>query len=107
MWLFRSQHLRSVDLFVKVIKQVSAKEYLVADATGFHKIQIERFLLDKNKKKLHKNNYVKIKNAKVDLRSMLILLDIETKIYDVYEFPVDETNPAKFTIVCISIAFFP
>ena len=96
-----------VDLFVKVIKQVSDKKYLVADATGFHTVQIDGFLLHNSKKKLRKNNYVKIKKAIVDFRRMLILLDMETKIYDVWEFPVDETNPAKFTIVCISIAFFP
>ena len=99
-----------MDLKVKVLKQVSNKEFLVADATGFHKIQIEGVLPHRYKKKLRKNNYVKIKNATVDFRRMLILMDMETKIYDVYEFPVDETNPAKFkgkVCIYICIAFFP
>ena len=59
------------DLKVKVIKQVSNTEYLVADATGFHKIQTEGDLPHRYKKKLRKNNYVKIKDALVDMRKLI------------------------------------
>ena len=51
-----------------MIKQVSNKEFLVADATGFHKIQAEGDLPHRYKKKLRENNYVKIKDALVDMR---------------------------------------
>ena len=88
-----------------MIKQVSKKEFLVADATGFHKIQIEGVLPRKYKKKLRENNYVKIQDALVDMRKLVIKLDMETKVLYVGEFPVDEDNPVY---VCIFIiTFFP
>ena len=96
-----------MDLKVKVIKQVSKKEFLVADATGFHKIQIEGVLPHRYKKKLRKNNYVKIQDALVDLRKLVIKLDMETKVLYVGEFPVDEDNPADVYVCIFIITFFP
>ena len=95
-----------MDLKVKVIKQVSNKEFLVADATGFHKIQTEGVLPHKYKKKLRENNYVKIKDALVDLRKLVVKLDMETKVLYVGEFPVDEDNPADVYVCIFIITFF-
>ena len=44
-------------LVVKVIKKLNAKEFLVADATGFCKIQITSGFKN-GKQNLHENNYV-------------------------------------------------
>ena len=96
-----------MDLKVKVIKRVSKKEFLVADATGFHKIQIEGVLPRKYKKKLRENNYVKIKDALVDMQKLVVKLDMETKVLYVGEFPVDEDNPADVYVCIFIITFFP
>ena len=59
------QVINKKTLVVKVIKQLNAKEFLVADATGFCKIQItSRF--KNGKRNLHENNYVEIRYAQVD-----------------------------------------
>ena len=90
-----------------MIKQVSAKKYLVADATGFHTVQIEGVLLHNNKKKLRKNNYVKIQDALVHLHKLKIEMDRESKVLNVREFPVDEETPADVYVCIFIITFFP
>ena len=52
------QVINKKTLVVKVIKQLNAKEFLVADATGFCKIQITSGFIN-GKQILHENNYVK------------------------------------------------
>ena len=89
------------DLTVKVIKQVNTKEFLVADATGFCKIQISG-LHRHGKRNLCENMYVQILDARVDYKQQKIILDDNTEVYYATEFPVDETKPAK---VCI-FSFF-
>ena len=96
------QVINKKTLVVKVIKQLNAKEFLVADATGFCKIQITSGFIN-GKQILHKNNYVKIKFAKVDYYEKKIFLYQDTEVLPMAkEFPVDETKPAN---VCI-IPFF-
>ena len=86
----------------KVIKQLNAKEFLVADATGFCKIQITSGFKN-GKQNLHENNYVKIKFAKIDYDVKKIFLYEKAEVLQMAkEFPVDETKPAN---VCI-IPFF-
>ena len=96
------QVINKKTLVVKVIKQLSAKEFLVADATGIGKIQITRGFIN-GKRNLHENNYVNIKFAKVDYEAKKIFLCEDTEVIPMAkEFPVDETKPAN---VCI-IPFF-
>ena len=59
------------------------------------------------KKNFHVNNYVKIKDALVDMRKLVIKLDMETKVLYVGEFPVDEDNPADVYVCIFIITFFP
>ena len=96
------QIINKKTLEVKVIKQLNAKEFLVADSTGIGKIQITSGFIN-GKQILHKNNYVKIKFAKVDYYEKKIFLYQDTEVLPMAkEFPVDETKPAN---VCI-IPFF-
>ena len=96
------QVINKKTIVVKVIKQLNAKEFFVADATGYFKIQIASGFIN-GKQILHKNNYVKIKFAKVDYYEKKIFLYQDTEVLPMAkEFPVDETKPAN---VCI-IPFF-
>ena len=96
------QVINKKTLVVKVIKQLNAKEFLVADATGFFKIQITSGFIN-GKRNLHENNYVNIRFAKVDYDAKKIFLCEDTEVIPIEkEFPVDETKPAN---VCI-IPFF-
>ena len=87
-----------INLTVKIIKQVRAKQFLVADATGYRKIEVSGVLPHKHKKKIREQNYVKIESAEVDHYNRKIFLVMSTRIFNIREFPVDETKPAK---VCI------
>ena len=84
-------------LVVKVIKKVNKKEFLVADATGFCKIKIHD-LEACFKRELCIDNYIIIKDAKIDYQQQEIILDYNSEVTIAREFLVDETNPAK---VCI------
>ena len=89
------QIINKKTLEVKVIKQLNAKEFLVADATGIGKIQITSGFIN-GKQILHKNNYVKIKFAKVDYYEKKIFLYQDTEVLPMAkEFPVDETKLAN------------
>ena len=82
-------------LVVKVIKQLNAKEFFVADATGYFKIQIASGFIN-GKQNLYENNYVKIKFAKVDYYEKKIFLYQDTEVLPMAkEFPVDETKLAN------------
>ena len=96
------QVINKKTLVVKVIKQLNAKEFLVADATGFCKIQITSGFKN-GKQNLHENNYVQIRYAQVDYVVKKIFLYEKAEVLPMAkEFPVDETKPAN---VCI-IPFF-
>ena len=96
------QIINKKTLEVKVIKQLNAKEFLVADSTGIGKIQITSGFIN-GKRNLHENNYVNIKFAKVDYEAKKIFLCEDTEVIPMAkEFPVDETKLAN---VCI-ISFF-
>ena len=90
-------------LQVKIIKEVSPTEYIVADATGFRQIDLEIELLDisseiygrPNKMLLKENNYVKIKGYGIDFQSQKVILKQKTIITKIEEFPVDQTKPAS------------
>ena len=89
------QIINKKTLEVKVIKQLNAKEFLVADATGIGKIQITRGFIN-GKRNLHENNYVNIKFAKVDYEAKKIFLCEDTEVIPMAkEFPVDETKLAN------------
>ena len=95
-------------LQVKIIKEVSPTEYIVADATGFRKIDIDKKIFDldnidisseiywrENKMLLKENNYVKIKGYGIDFQSEKVILKQKTIITKIEEFPVDQTKPAS------------
>ena len=87
-----------INLTVKIIKQVRAKQFLVADATGYRKIEVCGVVPHKHKKNIREQNYVKIESAEVDHNNRKIFLVMNTRIFNIREFAVDETKPAK---VCI------
>ena len=90
-------------LQVKIIKEVSPTEYIVADATGFRHIYLEIELHDisseiywrPNKMLLKENNYVKIQGYGIDFESKKVILKQKTIITKIVEFPVDQTKPAS------------
>ena len=90
-------------LQVKIIKEVSPTEYIVADATGFRQIDLEINLLDicsqiywrPNQKLLQENNFVKIQGYGIDFQSKKVILKQKTIITKIEEFPVDQTKPAS------------
>ena len=93
------QVINKKTIIVKVIKKLNAKEYLVADATGFCKIQIVSGFIN-GKQNLHGNNYVKIRFAKVDYYAKKIFLYEDTEVLPLAkEFPVDETKPANVCLI--------
>ena len=92
-----------IDLTVKIIKQVRAKQFLVADATGYRKIDLHGTLRYRYKKKIREQNYVRIEQAKVDVVKGKIFLSVGTEVFNVREFPVDETKPAKVFIFPFTI----
>ena len=79
---------RYINLTVKIIKQVRAKQFLVADATGYRKIEVCGVVPHKHKKNLCEQNYVKIESALVDHTNRKIFLDMRTSIFNIREFPV-------------------
>ena len=87
-----------ITLCVKIIKQIKANQFLVADATGYRKIEVSVVVPHTHKKNLREQNYVKIESAEVDHNNGKIILAMSTRIFNIREFPVDETKPAK---VCI------
>ena len=95
-------------LQVKIIKEVSPTEYIVADATGFRQIDLDKKIFDlnnidisseiywrQNKMLLKENNYVKIKGYGIDFQSEKVILKQKTIITKIEEFPVDQTKPAS------------
>ena len=103
-WFSKSSNFNSENyLQVKIIKEVSPTEYIVADATGFRQIYLEIELLDisseiywrENKMLLKENNYVKIQGYGIDFQSKKVILKQKTIITKIVEFPVDQTKPAS------------
>ena len=92
-----------ITLSVKIIKQIKANQFLVADATGYRKIDLHGTLCDWYKKKIHEQNYVRIEQATVDVVKGKIFLNIGTEVFNVREFPVDETKPANVFIFPFTI----
>ena len=93
-----------ITLSVKIIKQIKANQFLVADATGYRKIEVCGVVPHKHKKNIREQNYVKIESAEVDHNNGKILLAMRTSIFNVREFPVDETKPAKVYIFQFTIS---
>ena len=93
-----------INLTVKIIKQVRAKQFLVADATGYRKIEVCDVVPHKHKKNIREQNYVKIESAEVDHNNRKIFLVMSTRIFNIREFPVDETKPAKVYIFQFTIS---
>ena len=92
-----------INLTVKIIKQVRAKQFLVADATGYRKIEVCGVVPHKHKKNIREQNYVKIESAEVDHNNRKIFLVMNTRIFNIREFAVDETKPAKVCIFLFTI----
>ena len=92
-----------INLTVKIIKQVRATQFLVADATGYRKIDLHGNLRHRYKKKIREQNYVRIEQATVDVAEGKIFLSIRTEVFNVREFHVDETKPAKVFIFPFTI----
>ena len=97
-FLGRKSPSNVITLCVKIIKQIKANQFLVADATGYRIIDLHGSLRHRYKKKICEQNYVIIEQATVDDVNEKIFLDVGTEVFNVKEFPVDETKPAK---VCI------
>ena len=93
----RESRSNIITITVKIIEQVKANQFLVADATGYRKIELNN-VPHQYKKKIREQNYVRIEQAKVDVVKGKIFLSVGTEVFNVREFPVDETKPAK---VCI------
>ena len=91
----RESRSNIITLTVKIIKQIKANQFLVADATGYRKIDLHITLPHWYKKKIREQNYVIIEQATVDDVNEKIFLDVGTEVFNVKEFPVDETKPAK------------
>ena len=84
-------------LQVKIIKEVSPTEYIVADATGFRIIDLEinfQFLWRPNQSLLKENNFVRIIGYRIDYECKKVILKQKTIITKIEEFPVDQINPA-------------
>ena len=94
----RKSPSNQITLSVKIIKQIKANQFLVADATGYRKIDLYGTLRYRYKKKIREQNHVRIEHATVDVVKGKIFLSVRTEVFNVREFPVDETKPAK---VCI------
>ena len=94
----RKSPSNTITLTVKIIKQVKANQFLVADATGYRKIELHGTVRHQYKKKIRAQNYVRIEHATVDLLKWKIFLSITTEVFNVREFTVDETKPAKVFI---------
>ena len=94
----RKSRSNIITLTVKIMKQVKANQFLVADATGYRKIDLHGTLRYRYKKNIREQNYVRIEQATVDVVKGKIFLSIGTEVFNVREFPVDETKPAKVFI---------
>ena len=85
----RKSPSNQITLSVKIIKQIKANQFLVADATGYRKIDLHGTLRYRYKKKIREQNYVRIEQAKVDVVKGKIFLSVGTEVFNVREFPVD------------------
>ena len=94
-FLGRKSPSNVITLCVKIIKQIKANQFLVADATGYRKIDLHGTLPYRYKKNIREQNYVIIEQATVDDVKGKIFLSVGTEVFNVKEFPVDETKPAK------------
>ena len=99
----RKSPSNQITLSVKIIKQIKANQFLVADATGYRKIDLHGTLRYRYKKKICEQNHVRIEHATVDVVEGKIFLSIGTEVFNVREFPVDETKPAKVFIFPFTI----
>ena len=72
-------------LTVKILKEISENEFLVADSTTSCKIKIEN-LKPIYMANLEENNFVKILDAKVSVASMQVILDYKTSIFNAPKF---------------------
>ena len=89
-------------LVVKVIKQLNAKEFLVADATGFCKIQITSGFIN-GKQNLQENNYVEIRYAKVDYVVKKIFLYEKAEVLPMAkEFQLMKQNQQKIYLLILT-----
>ena len=113
-WFSKSSNFNSENyLQVKIIKEVSPTEYIVADATGFRHIYLEIELHDisseiywrPNKMLLKENNYVKIQGYGIDFESKKVILKQKTIITKIEEFPVDQTKPASNVSTTVVVNF--
>ena len=102
-FLGRKSPSNVITLCVKIIKQIKANQFLVADATGYRKIDLHITLPHWYKKKIREQNYVRIEKATVNIVKGKIFLSIGTEVFNVREFPVDETKPAKVFIFPFTI----
>ena len=99
----RKSPSNQITLSVKIIKQIKANQFLVADATGYRKIDLHGTLRYRYKKKIREQNHVRIEHATVDVVKGKIFLSVRTEVFNVREFPVDETKPAKVFIFPFTI----
>ena len=99
----RKSPSNQITLSVKIIKQIKANQFLVADATGYRKIELHSTVRHQYKKKIREQNYVRIEKAEVNVVKGMIYLNIGTEVFDVGEFPVDETKPASVFIFPFTI----
>ena len=70
---------------VKILKEISENEFLVADSTSSRKIKIDN-LNSIYMANLIENNFVKILNATVDVASMLVIVDYKSSVFNIPRF---------------------
>ena len=98
----RESRSNIITITVKIIEQVKANQFLVADATGYRKIELNN-VRHQYKKKIREQNYVRIEQATVDVLKGKIFLSMGSEVFNVGEFPVDETKPASVFIFPFTI----
>ena len=94
----RKSPSNQITLSVKIIKQIKANQFLVADATGYRSIELRGTVLHQHKKNLCEQNYVRIEHATIDKGK--IILSIKTRVFNVRKFPINKKNqlrPSVFT----------
>ena len=77
--------LKRFKITVKILKEISENEFLVADSTSSRKIKIDN-LKPIYMANLIENNFVKILNATVSVASMLVIVDYKSSVFNIPRF---------------------
>ena len=82
-------HKSRQKIVCKVLKSMSSTELLVADANGSCKIKVGN-LKPFHKANLKENNFVRILNAKINVKDKMLLVDSTSSVFKTSKFEVKE-----------------